>query len=119
MSQETQFATEETPMGVTVSRRKFLQTSSAAAWAGAVRNISPSNSAPTAPGSFRGVLCLFSKAVPQLNWRELAQSARLAGFGGIDLTVRRGGHVQPERATIDLPKAVAAIREEGLEVPMI
>jgi len=54
-----------------------------------------------------------------LNWRELATSSKRAGFGGIDLTVRRDGHVMPERAAEDLPKAVAAIRAEGLEVPMI
>jgi len=54
-----------------------------------------------------------------MGWRRLAQAAKSVGFGGIDLTVRRGGHVQPERATEDLPKAVEAIREEGLDVPMI
>jgi sugar phosphate isomerase/epimerase len=70
-------------------------------------------------GPFRGTICLFSKPVPQLNWHELAASAKQAGFGGIDLTVRRGGHVMPDRASEDLPKAVAAIRGEGLEVPMI
>jgi sugar phosphate isomerase/epimerase len=69
--------------------------------------------------SFRGDLCLFSKPVPQLNWRELAQAAKAAGFGGIDLTVRKRGHVTPERVKEDLPKAVDAIRAEGLKVPMI
>jgi sugar phosphate isomerase/epimerase len=49
----------------------------------------------------------------------LAQSAKRVGFRGIDLTVRSGGHVLPQRAAVDLPKAVAAIRGEGLEVPMI
>lgn len=72
-----------------------------------------------ARGPFQGTLCLFSKPVPQLSWRELAQSAKQAGFGGIDLTVRPEGHVLPERAATDLPKAVAAIRAEGLQVPMI
>jgi sugar phosphate isomerase/epimerase len=62
---------------------------------------------------------LFSKPVPQLSWRELAQAAKQAGFGGIDLTVRSQGHVLPQNAARDLPKAVAAIRAEGLEVPMI
>ena len=46
-------------------------------------------------------------------------SARTAGFGGIDLTVRKGGHVVPERVKEDLPKAVEIIRAEGLDVPMI
>jgi sugar phosphate isomerase/epimerase len=43
----------------------------------------------------------------------------MAGFQGIDLTVRKGGHVLPERAPEDLPKAAAAIRNEGLSLPMI
>ena len=54
-----------------------------------------------------------------MNWSELAQAAKDVGFGGIDLTVRRGGHVSPERVKEDLPKAVEAIRGVGLEVPMI
>ncbi|MGA3167874.1 MAG: sugar phosphate isomerase/epimerase family protein [Terriglobia bacterium] len=54
-----------------------------------------------------------------MNWRELAQSAKKVGFGGIDLTVRDGGQVRPERVAEDLPKAVEAIRSAGLEVPMI
>src|SRR5438874_6095098 len=108
-------------MSIRVSRREFLQCSSATAVRGALM-LSPGHAAPpsgASPGPFRGTLCLFSKPVPQLNWRELAQSAKDVGFGGIDLTVRRGGHVLPERAVTDLPQAVAAIRDTGLEVPMI
>lgn len=106
------------------SRRKFLQVSSATAIAGAATFSSrPMMAAANAPavarGPFRGTLCLFSKPVPQLSWQELARSAKQAGFGGIDLTVRPEGHVLPERVAVDLPKAVAAIRAEGLEVPMI
>jgi L-ribulose-5-phosphate 3-epimerase len=104
-----------------LSRREFLQASSATTLATALPpSVLRTRPAPLAPpGSFRGTLCLFSKPVPQLNWRELAQSAKVAGFGGIDLTVRRGGHVLPERVAIDLPHAVGAIRDAGLEVPMI
>jgi sugar phosphate isomerase/epimerase len=64
-------------------------------------------------------LCLFSKHLPDLRWTDLARSTRQVGFDGIDLTVRQAGHVLPENAVGDLPKAVAAIRAEGLEVPMI
>jgi sugar phosphate isomerase/epimerase len=106
-------------MRKSLSRREFVQVSSAAAWAGAVPLVAAAQGPSPAAGAFRGVLCLFSKPVPQLNWTELAQSAKAAGFGGIDLTVRRGGHVSPDRVTEDLPKAVAAIRQAGLEVPMI
>jgi L-ribulose-5-phosphate 3-epimerase len=102
-------------MSKLVSRREFLQVSST------VASAVPLGAALTPParGPFRGTLCFFSKPVPQLNWSELAQSVKRAGFGGVDLTVRRGGHVLPERAATDLPKAVAAIRDAGLEVPMI
>ena len=72
------------------------------------------------PGdSYTGTLCLFSKPLPDMDWRRLAQAAKSVGFGGIDLTVRQGGHVRPERAAEDLPQAVEVIREEGLDVPMI
>jgi sugar phosphate isomerase/epimerase len=64
-------------------------------------------------------LCIFSKHMQWLGFREMTVLAREIGFTGIDLTVREGGHVQPERAGKDLPEAVEAIRDEGLEVPMI
>jgi sugar phosphate isomerase/epimerase len=102
-----------------LSRRRFLQVSSAAALAGAGIASSTVHPRSYIPGPFRGTLCLFSKSVPHLNWQELAISSKRAGFGGLDLTVRRDGHVMPARAAEDLPKAVAAIRAEGLEVPMI
>ncbi len=54
-----------------------------------------------------------------MDWTRLAQAVKKLGFGGVDLTVRPGGHVLPERAAEDLPKAVAAIRAEGLSAPMI
>lgn len=60
-------------------------------------------------------VCLFSKALRSPDW----SSVRRLGFGGVDLTVRKGGHVAPERAAEDLPAVVAAIRGEGLDVPMI
>lgn len=107
-------------MGESLSRREFLQVSSATAWAAGVVPLSAGPRAqPPTVGSYRGTFCLFSKPVPQLNWRELAQSAKRAGYAGIDLTVRREGHVLPANVVGDLPKAVATIRGEGLEVPMI
>jgi L-ribulose-5-phosphate 3-epimerase len=74
---------------------------------------------PLKTGSFEGTICLFSKHLPEMNWQELARATHSAGFGGVDLTVRAGGHVAPERARADLPAAVGAIRDAGLAVPMI
>ena len=106
-------------MKESLSRRKFLQVSSAAAWAAGMVPLSMRSGVRPARGPYRGTFCFFSKVVPQMNWQDLAKSAKAAGFAGIDLTVRGGGHVEPQSAAEDLPKAVAAIRAEGLEVPMI
>jgi L-ribulose-5-phosphate 3-epimerase len=96
------------------ARREFLK--AAAATSAAAMMASPARPAPAAITS---KLCFFSKPLPQMNWQRLAESVGRVGYGGIDLTVRPGGHVLPERVTEDLPRAVAAIRAAGLDVPMI
>src|SRR4051794_43589 len=74
--------------------------------------------APAAPKPWR--LTVFSK---HLQWApaydDMAEFAAEAGFDGVDLTVRAGGHVLPERVASDLPRAVGAVRKAGLQVPMI
>ena len=95
------------------TRRNFLQLTTATACALAL----PAHA--TTANSFNGTYCMFSKHLPNLNWQKLGQTVKQLGFGGVDLTVRAKGHVLPERAAEDLPKAIAAIRAEGLTVPMI
>jgi L-ribulose-5-phosphate 3-epimerase len=104
-------------MATEISRRNFLGVLSGAACGVALDR--KEASALPALGTYKGTLCLFSKPLPGMDCKRLAQAAGRVGFGGIDLTVRPGGHVLPEHAARDLPKAVTAIREEGLEVPMI
>src|SRR2546429_1056706 len=103
-------------MSIELSRRDFVGTCSAAACSVSLGMAEASVLHPG--GGYTGTLCLFSKPLPGMGWRRLAQTAKSVGFGGIDLTVRKGRHVKPERATEDLPKAVQAIREGGLDVPM-
>jgi L-ribulose-5-phosphate 3-epimerase len=102
------------------SRRRFLELTSATLCSSAMLGTEAA-SAPNPPqrGPYKGRLCLFSKPLPMLDWAHLAQAVKRMGFGGIDLTVRPEGHVLPERAANDLPKAVGAIRAQGLDVPMI
>jgi sugar phosphate isomerase/epimerase len=64
-------------------------------------------------------VAIFSKHLHFLQGEELARAAKDIGFDGIDITVRKGGHVEPERVRQDLPPLVATIRKAGLEVPMI
>lgn len=64
-------------------------------------------------------LVMFSKMLQEFSISEAARRIKALGFEGVDLTVRPGGHVLPERAGQDLPGAVSAIRDQGLSVPMI
>lgn len=90
-----------------MTRRVFLQAAAAV----------PALSAP-APGGVPQ-FCIFSKHMARFNYDELGRHAKQIGFDGVDLTVREKGHVLPERAAQDLPKAVDAVRSHGLLVPMI
>jgi len=58
---------------------------------------------------------LFSKHLQFLDYNDMAAAAAEIGFNGLDLTVRPKGHVLPENATKDLPKAVAAMKKYGID----
>jgi len=64
-------------------------------------------------------VAIFSKHLQFLEGEALARGAAEIGFDGIDITVRKGGHVEPEKVRQDLPALVKTIRSQGLEVPMI
>ncbi len=64
-------------------------------------------------------LCIFAKHLQFLDYDGMAETAAEIGFDGVDLTVRPGGHVLPENAERDLPRAVEAVRKAGLEVNMM
>lgn len=98
-----------------VTRRQMLMGAVAGTVATAGMAASP---AKTAAAS-RPTICFFSKHLPDLNYPELAKALKDFGFPGVDLTVRPKGHVLPENAERDLPKAVEALRAEGIAIPMI
>ncbi len=62
---------------------------------------------------------LFSKHLQFLNYDNMSEVAKEMGFNGLDLTVRPKGHVLPERAAEDLPKAVSAMNKHGLNPHMM
>jgi len=94
------------------TRRDFTRS---AALAGAIAL----SRGPAAASPSRPTLCLFSKHLPKLNYAELAATVKQMGFDGVDLTVRAEGHVLPERASEDLPRAVETVRAQGLAAAMI
>lgn len=98
-------------MSVMISRRQCL--SAIAGSAVAASTASAGAGIPKLP------LCAFSK---HFQWTDLKETAALCasfGYDGIDITLRPGGHVLPERVEDDLPKAVETIRKAGLSVPMV
>ena len=89
-----------------MNRRDFLLAAAAAA------------TAKAAPPRKLNV-SVFSKHLQFLQGEALAKAAAEIGFDGIDLAVRPGGHVEPERVAQDLRPLLKIIRAHGLEVPMI
>jgi len=57
---------------------------------------------------------IFSKHLQFLNYNDMASAAAEMGFDGVELTVRKKGHVLPENTVEDLPKAISAIVDHGL-----
>ncbi|MGC8844988.1 MAG: sugar phosphate isomerase/epimerase family protein [Candidatus Hydrogenedens sp.] len=64
-------------------------------------------------------IVVFSKYLQNLNWEELAIACKNCGLDGIDLTVRDGGHVSPDKVEEDLPKVVDIFRKNNMDVIMI
>jgi sugar phosphate isomerase/epimerase len=63
-------------------------------------------------------VCLYSKQLAKVEYDDLGKVLRDLGFDGCDLSVEPGGHVLPEHAQADLVRAVLAITDVGLDVPL-
>jgi len=103
-----------------ISRRGFLGGSvgAGALWALGARGAAAIDSLAAA-GEASPPVVVFTKHLQFLEYAELAVTAKGLGVDGLDLTVRKGGHVLPERVAEDLPRAVGLIQAQGLTVPMI
>lgn len=109
-------------MNTNISRKDFIRYSAIAA-AGLPIGLS---GLPAMAGTDKGIfhsnvnnklsISIFSKNLHWLNYKDMAKLVAKMGFDGIDLTVRPKGHVSPENVKRDLPIAIEAIRNEGLEV---
>jgi sugar phosphate isomerase/epimerase len=111
-------AGDEESAGVT-SRREFLSATALAGAAALVPGRAASALASSSPLSEVPSVSVFTKHLQYLDHRALAETVAEAGFDGIDLPVRAGGHVLPERAGEELPKVVEAALAAGVAVTMI
>ena len=62
---------------------------------------------------------IFSKHLQFLNYQDMSEASKEMGFDGVDLTVRRKGHVLPENVQDNLPKATEAMKSFDLIPKMI
>ena len=88
----------------------------------AMPNAAAKPSAPPPPPKPKAEFHVFSKMFQPPMCKDYDATAELmakAGFDGVEWTVRPNGHVLPERAKEDLPKAVAAARKQGLKSTML
>lgn len=103
-----------------MQRRKCIKLLSSAALLGQVGKVS-AMPAPSGvvPGMRTSDIHIFSKVLHWLDYNGLAKTVKQIGFDGVDLTVRPGGHVLPEKVASQLPEAVDALRKVGLKVDMM
>ena len=100
------------PVGPTMTRRHLL--------AGAAAGLAASSGEPASANAKGLPICAFSKHFQCTSTPEEAvETIASLGFDGVDLTVRRRGHVDPARVADELPPFVEAILAAGLEIPMI
>jgi len=62
---------------------------------------------------------MFSKHLQELDFERLGEEVSKMGFDGVDLTVRKGGHIEPENAKAQLPVANRALQNFNLSLTMI
>jgi L-ribulose-5-phosphate 3-epimerase len=102
------------------SRRAFLKKSAMAGMGIPIMGSAFMNNKSSGVAEMKCPVCIFSKHLQFLeDYGDMADAAREARFDGVDLGVRPGAHVEPDRVESDLPKAVEAIRKRGLTVPMM
>ncbi|MFW5884030.1 MAG: sugar phosphate isomerase/epimerase family protein [bacterium] len=64
-------------------------------------------------------VALFSKHLGWLTIDQLGPVASEIGLEAVQLSVRPGGHIDPERAATDLPRAVRTLQLAGVAVPSV
>jgi len=64
-------------------------------------------------------LCVFSKHFQDLDADALGKTLAGLGVPGVDLTVRREGHVEPVKVATDLPRFGEILRGHGVKITML
>ncbi len=92
-----------------VSRRAFLHIGAGAAAAVAAWQPARAQAPAWKVGGF-------TKTIQDLSFEETARVAAAVGWDGIEVALRAGGHILPERVDEDLPRLAEALRARGQQI---
>lgn len=99
------------------NRREFISTIAAAG--AAIPFVSALNGASGASQTTKYPLRLFSKPIDSYDFAFMCECVRNAGIGGFDMTVRKGGKIEPASVETGLPKLVKDAASQGLVFDMM
>ena len=103
------------------SRRSFVKATAAAALSPAI--LSAADSGHTKKKKkilpMKNQVCCFNKPLQHMSYDEQAKLIAEIGFDGIEGTVRKGGHVEPQNVERDLPKQIEALKKHGVEMTLM
>jgi sugar phosphate isomerase/epimerase len=104
-----------------IDRRSFLnRTARAGVAAAAAATFIPKGTAIAKNDASSGdSFCAFTESFQSWPIPKVCAMFREIGLEGLDLTVRPGGHIQPENAAKELPGAVQAAKENGVRISML
>ncbi|HEU4720094.1 MAG TPA: sugar phosphate isomerase/epimerase family protein [Gemmatimonadaceae bacterium] len=102
-----------------LTRREFVARAAAGAAVGALVASTRTAQASTGRRHAEPTIAVFSKHLQWLPLADVGSAIAESGFRAVDLTVRPGGHVLPERVEDDLPRVVETLRRSGLAVPLM
>jgi sugar phosphate isomerase/epimerase len=67
----------------------------------------------------RPLLCAYSGNLSKIPYAQLSEIIGQMGYDGVDLTVMKGGHVDPSLYMVDLDRAFQTFQDSGIELPMV
>lgn len=112
-----------------INRRKFINQSSKIAVVAAGATFAASTTSATKPTFAKSTstakktetktetkVGAFTKSFQDHSIPEVCHIFKKIGLDGLDLTVRKGGHIDPKNVKTELPQAAAAAKAEGVEL---
>lgn len=104
---------------MTPNRRQFLAVSAAAITATAATTSAGSAFAQDDSANTQNTICVFTKPFNSLTFDELAEKIAEIGYDGLEAPIRKGGHLDPQNITEELPKLVEALAKRNLEITVM